>query len=61
MNVSFAYAEKTLKPYKKNSIMVLWENDLIAFMHSDRYYSNGIRLGYTSKEYDYFNEDNKMS
>ena len=41
--------------------MVLWENDLIAFMHSDRYYSNGIRLGYTSKEYDYFNEDNKMS
>lgn len=61
MNVSFAYAEETLKPYKKNSIMVLWENDLIAFMHSDRYYSNDIRLGYTSKEYDYFNEDNKMS
>ena len=53
-NISFAYADENIKPYKKHSVMLLWENDFLTFMHSDRYYTNGIRLGYTSKEYDYF-------
>ena len=39
----------------------MWENDKISFIHTDRNYTNGVRYGYTSKEYDYFTEDNKMS
>lgn len=50
-----------LTPYKKHGITILWENDFLNFLRSDRYYSNGTRIGYTSKEYDYFNEDNPMS
>lgn len=48
-------------PYKKHTIYGMWENDKISFIHTDRNYTNGIRFGYTSKEYDYFTEDNKMS
>lgn len=59
---STIYAEdNVLTPYKKHSITILWENDFLNFLKSDRYYSNGTRIGYTSKEYDYFNEDNPMS
>lgn len=50
-----------LVPYKKHTIYGSWENDKISFIHTDRNYTNGIRIGYTSKEYDYFTEDNKMS
>lgn len=58
----FAYAEESgLVPYKKHSIYGMWENDKISFIHTDRNYTNGIRIGYASKEYDYFTEDNKMS
>ena len=45
-------------PYKKHTIYGMWENDKISFIHTDRNYTNGIRFGYTSKEYDYFTEDN---
>lgn len=56
------YAEdNVLTPYKKHGITILWENDFLNFLRSDRYYTNGARIGYTSKEYDYFNEDNPMS
>lgn len=59
---STIYAEdNVLTPYKKHGITILWENDFLNFLKSDRYYSNGTRIGYTSKEYDYFNEDNPMS
>lgn len=59
---STIYAEdNVLTPYKKHGITILWENDFLNFLKSDRYYSNGARIGYTSKEYDYFNEDNPMS
>lgn len=59
---STIYAEdNVLTPYKKHGITILWENDFLNFLRSDRYYSNGTRIGYTSKEYDYFNEDNPMS
>lgn len=59
---STIYAEdNVLTPYKKHGIIILWENDFLNFLKSDRYYSNGTRIGYTSKEYDYFNEDNPMS
>lgn len=61
-NYTLLYAaEEDLVPYKKHSITILWENDFLNFLKSDRYYSNGTRIGYTSKEYDYFNEDNPMS
>ena len=61
-NYTLLYAaEEDLVPYKKHSITILWENDFLNFMKSDRYYTNGSRIGYTSKEYDYFNEDNPMS
>lgn len=56
------YAENSeLVPYKKHSVYGMWENDKISFIHTDRNYTNGVRYGYTSKEYDYFKEDNKMS
>lgn len=59
---STIYAEdNVLTPYKKHGITILWENDFLNFLRSDRYYSNGTRIGYTSKEYDYFNKDNPMS
>lgn len=60
---SYIYAEESsiLKPYKKHGITLLWENDFLNFLTSDRYYTNGVRISYTSKEYDYFNEDNAMS
>lgn len=61
-NYTLLYAaEEDLVPYKKHGITILWENDFLNFLKSDRYYSNGTRIGYTSKEYDYFNEDNPMS
>ena len=61
-NYTLLYAaEEDLVPYKKHSITILWENDFLNFMKSDRYYTNGARIGWTSKEYDYFNEDNSMS
>lgn len=50
-----------LVPYKKHAVYGMWENDKISFIHTDRNYTNGVRYGYTSKEYDYFTEDNKMS
>lgn len=56
------YAESSeLVPYKKHSVYGMWENDKISFIHTDRNYTNGVRYGYTSKEYDYFKEDNRMS
>lgn len=42
-------AEEDLVPYKKHSITILWENDFLNFMKSDRYYTNGSRIGWTSK------------
>lgn len=60
-NIVRAKENNNLTPYKKHSITILWENDFLNFLRSDRYYTNGIRFGYTSKEYDYFNEDNSMS
>lgn len=58
---NIVYAEETIKPYKKHAITFLFENDLLNFLKSDRYYTNGIRIGYTSKEYNFFNEDNVMN
>lgn len=60
-SVYTALAEESLTPYKKHGITFLFENDFLNFMKSDRYYTNGVRIGYTSKEYDYFNEENPMS
>lgn len=60
MNLCFA-EESNIAPYKKHTIYAMWENDKISFIHTDRNYTNGVRFGWTSKEYDYFNEDNKMS
>lgn len=58
---SFTVFAEEITPYKKHSITILWENDFLNFLKSDRYYSNGARIGYTSKEYDYSSEDNSMS
>ncbi len=56
----YSYANE-VKPYKRHSLILLWENDFLNFMRSDRYYSNGVRLGYYSKEYDYSIENNAFS
>ncbi|WP_120943847.1 MULTISPECIES: lipid A deacylase LpxR family protein [Helicobacter] len=43
----------TLVPYKKQSITLLSEND--AYLHPiDRYYTAGNRVGYVSKEYNFW-------
>lgn len=49
-----------LVPYKKHALSFSTENDLYAIVNTDRYYTNGIRLKYISKEYDYSKESNKM-
>lgn len=50
-----------IEPYKKHLLQINFENDMISFRHSDRYYTNGARIGYISKEYDYDKEANAMS
>lgn len=57
---SFANTKEII-PYKKHVIAFLSENDGHSFMKTDRYYTNGARIGYVSKEYDYFKENNPMS
>ncbi len=59
LSVNSVYAEE-LYAYKKHSLSFLWENDFLNFLKSDRYYTNGIRIGYTSKEYNYDMESNVM-
>ncbi len=56
---SFVYPQE-ITPYKKHAVSALWENDLLNFIHYDRYYTNGVRFGYFSKEYDYSIETNPM-
>ena len=48
-------------PYKNHSFQMMTENDLYSILHSDRYYTNGIRFKYISKEFDYGIEKNDMS
>ena len=57
---TYSYADE-ITPYKKHAIQALWENDMLNFIHYDRYYTNGVRYGYYSKEYDYSIEDNAFS
>lgn len=59
-NVYGNEADSKLIPYKKHAISFSTENDLYGIMHTDRYYTNGIRFKYLSKEYDYSRESNKM-
>ena len=59
--ISVMADNEILKPYKKQFITLLSENDNYSFMKTDRYYTNGLRIGYVSKEYDLFNEKNAMS
>lgn len=60
LSVSVYGNEEELVPYKKHALSFSTENDLYAFISTDRYYTNGIRLKYLSKEYDYSRESNKM-
>lgn len=57
-----SYADiKEIIPYKKHAITLISENDGHSFMKTDRYYTNGVRIGYVSMEYDYFKENNHLS
>ncbi len=59
---SYVYSEEVnITPYKKHAIYCVWENDLISLIHTDRNYTNGLRCGYHSKEYDYYSENNEMA
>lgn len=48
----------TPKPYKKHKITVVSDNDAYLLPLSDKYYTAGQRIGYTSREWDFHNEDN---
>lgn len=58
---SYDKFNKPIIPYKHHSLQLMTENDLYSILISDRYYTNGLRIKYTSKEYDYDIEDNPMS
>lgn len=48
-------------PYKKHRLQFMSENDKWSLIHTDRYYTNGIRFGYISPEYDFQKEKNIMN
>ncbi len=52
------YADTVLPaPYKKHKIYILSDNDAYILPLSDKYYTAGQRIGYTSREWDFYNED----
>lgn len=50
-------SENTIEPYNKHKIIILSDNDAYFDQYSDRYYSAGQRIGYTSKEFDFSSEN----
>lgn len=56
--ILYAKDVKTITPYKRHKIILLSDNDAYFDQYSDKYYSAGQRIGYTSKEFD-FHSDNE--
>lgn len=51
------------EPYKEHQLLILTENDAYTNVFIDKDYSAGNRIAYTSKEYDFYNDNqsSKMS
>lgn len=50
-------SESNIKPYPHHKIYILSDNDAYFNPYSDKYYSAGQRIGYTSKEFDFHNDN----
>lgn len=52
----FSYGREadSFKPYTHHKITILSDNDAYVDLYSDKYYSAGQRIGYTTREYDFY-------